>query len=348
MRSEERVMEAVKLKVLSRSDLERILDMKSVVEGVRNVYRLKAEGETEVWPLVAYEFEKQGAVMDIRSGAVLGSEQLHGLKMLNNFPRNKERHLPVFTGVLMVFDSETGLPLGIMDASYITGMRTGAAGAIGASVLARKDSKVLTVLGAGRQAMFQIAAMMVTMPQIDTVYVADEMDKENEKRFAAACRENLKGQFGIGAEGVEFKPAGNLAETVGKSDVIITVTPSRKPVIRKEWVKPGTHFSCIGADMEGKEEIDPEIFAGAAVFADDRNQCIRVGEMEIPVKTGVIAEEDVKGEIGQVLTGSIPGRGSAGEITIFDATGLALLDLVTGKKALDGAWEKGVGLTAEI
>ena len=143
----------MELKVLGRSDLKKVLDMRSVVEGVKTVYGLKAKGDTEVWPLVAYEFAKQEAVMDIRSGAVLGSEQLHGLKMLNNFPHNREKGIPVFTGMLMVFDSETGLPLGVMDASYITGMRTGAAGAVGASVLARKDSTVLTVLGAGRQAM---------------------------------------------------------------------------------------------------------------------------------------------------------------------------------------------------
>ena len=338
----------MELKVLGRSDLKKVLDMRSVVEGVKTVYGLKAKGDTEVWPLVAYEFAKQEAVMDIRSGAVLGSEQLHGLKMLNNFPHNREKGIPVFTGMLMVFDSETGLPLGVMDASYITGMRTGAAGAVGASILARKDSTVLTVLGAGRQAMFQIAAVTVTMPNIKTVYIADELDKENEKNFAGLCRENLKTQFGIDAADVAFLPAGSLAEAVAASDVVITVTPSRKPVIMKEWVKPGTHFSCIGADMEGKEEIDPEIFRNAKVFADDKEQCIRVGEMEIPVKSGVISRDDIRGEIGQVITGQIEGRTNDDEITVFDATGLALLDLVTGKKALDGAWEKDIGLTADI
>ena len=124
----------MKIKILSRPDLEQVLEMPSVIEGVRSVYRLKAAGETEVWPLVAYDFLDQGAVMDIRSGAVLGSEQLHGLKMLNNFPRNREKGLPTFTGMLMIFDSTTGLPLGVMDASYVTGMRTGAAGAVEAMV----------------------------------------------------------------------------------------------------------------------------------------------------------------------------------------------------------------------
>ena len=119
-------------------------------------------------------------------------------------------------------------------------------------------------------------------------------------------------------------------------------------MIRREWVRPGTHFSCIGADMEGKEEIDPELFRGARVFADDLDQCVRVGEMELPVKQGILTREQVAGEIGQVLAGQIPGRTGREQITIFDATGLALLDLITGRQAVEAARERGVGLTADI
>lgn len=336
------------IKLLTRSELEQVLEMPSVIEGVRSVYKLKAAGETEVWPLVAYDFVKQGGIMDIRSGAVLGNEQLHGLKMLNNFPRNREKNLPTFTGMLMIFDSTTGLPLGVMDASYVTGMRTGAAGAVAAAALAREDSQVLTVLGAGKQAMFQIAAALIALPGLRRVYVADQLDKDNERAFAAACSARLAEQFGLQTQQVEFLPAGDLAQAVSSSDVIITITPSRVPVIQKEWVKPGTHFSCIGADMEGKEEIDPELFRNARVFADDIAQCVQVGEMEIPIKTGVLTREQVAGEIGQVLAGTLVGRTNRDEITIFDATGLALLDLVTGKRAIDAAWEKKIGLTADM
>ena len=130
--------------ILGRRDLERVLDLPSVIEGVREAYRLKAAGETAVWPLVAHHFEEQKAVMDIRSGAVFGAEQIHGLKMLNNFPGNRERGLPPFNGMLMVFDSRTGLPLGVMDAAYITCMRTGAAGAVAAAALSRPEADTLT------------------------------------------------------------------------------------------------------------------------------------------------------------------------------------------------------------
>lgn len=333
--------------ILGRKELEKVLEMPKVIEGVKSVYQLKAKGQTVVWPLVAYDFDKQDAVMDIRSGCVF-EENLHGLKMLNNFPHNKEKGLPSFNGMLMIFDSTTGIPLGVMDAAYVTCMRTGAAGAIGAAALARPDSKTLFVLGAGKQAIYQIAATLILMPQLEKVYIADAIDLENAKSFVNACPKILTEKFDLDCKKIIFEAVVNMEEAVGESDVIITITPARSPVIKKEWVKPGTHFSCIGADMEGKEEIDPEIFHGARIYADDIPQCMRVGEMELPIKQEVIKKEDLVGEIGQVLMGLVPGRTSDEETTIFDATGLALLDLVTGKKAIDAAKLYGLGMVAEI
>nr|WP_315019823.1 ornithine cyclodeaminase family protein [uncultured Aminipila sp.] len=337
----------MKVSILGRNDLEKLLKMSKVIEGVQSVYRLKAEGKTVVWPLVSYDFEEANAVMDIRSGCIFG-ENLHGLKMLNNFPLNKQKGLPSFNGMLMIFDSTTGVPLGVMDAAYITCMRTGAAGAIGAKILGRPESEVLFVLGAGNQAIYQIAATLTLMPKIKKIYVADPLNLENAKHFVKNCPQKLKQDFEINCNGLVFEAAEEMSACVGQSDIIITITPARKPVIKKEWIKPGTHFSCIGADMEGKEEIDPEIFRGARVYADDIKQCVQVGEMELPIKGRIIKEEDAIGEIGQVLAGQIEGRLSDDDITIFDATGLALLDLVTGKKAIDLAGEKELGILAEI
>jgi len=335
--------------VLNREQVKASLDMREVLRAVERAYRMKAAGQTGVWPLVSHEFQRYGAVMDIRSGFVGGDVGLHGLKMLNNFPRNAEKGLPAFNGMLMLFDSATGLPLGVMDASYITCMRTGAAGALGAKALARPESRALTVLGAGRQSAFQVAAALIEMPGIERVYVADPIDVDNARRAADALPERLEAEFGIRDRGyVRFAAAGGLAKAVGESDVVITVTPARSPVIKKEWVRPGTHFSCIGADMEGKQEIDPEIFRTARVFADDLDQCARVGEMELPIKNGVISKANVAGELGQALAGMLPGRTDEAQTTIFDATGLALLDLVTAKLAVEGAARKKLGLYAEF
>ncbi len=336
------------VRIIGRKELEAVLEMPKVIEGVKSAYTMKANGETVVWPLVSHDFEEQKAVMDIRSGGIFGNEQLHGLKMLNNFPLNKEQNLPPFNGMLMIFDSNTGIPLGVMDAAYITCMRTGAAGAIGAQMLGRKNSQTLFVLGAGKQAIFQIAATLIAMPNLTKVYIADSLDPENAKNFAAVCGKTIGEKFDVDVCNIEFLPALDIPKCVGESDIIITITPAREPVIQKEWVKPGTHFSCIGADMEGKEEIDPALFVGARIFADDIHQCVNVGEMERPIKAGIIHRDDIAGEIGQVVSGQITGRTCDEEITIFDATGLALLDLVTGKRAIDLAKEKQLGITADI
>ena len=309
-------------KVLGTEELKAALRIGEVIEGVRSVYEAKTKGEIIVWPLVYHEFEDgKGSNMDIRSGGIKGDINIHGMKMFNEFPGNHELGLPSHIAMIMVFDSTNGMPIGAVDGAYVTGMRTGSAGAIGAKALARPESETLMVLGAGQQAMFQIAATLTLFPGLKKVMVADPINQPNAENFAANCCSRLYTEFGLDRSGVEFSAVTDLKEAVGQADIIITVTPSREPVIKKEWVKPGTHFSCIGSDMEGKEEIDPELFRGARVFGDDLNQCKAVGEMEIPLKKGMISEEELGGEIGQVLTGDVAGRTSDDQITIFDATG---------------------------
>ena len=324
------------VRVLGTEDLKKRLNIADVIEGVKSVYEAKTKGEIIVWPLVYHEFDDgKGSNMDIRSGGIKGDINIHGMKMFNEFPANHELGIPSHIAWIMVFDSTNGLPIGVVDGAYVTGMRTGSAGAIGAKALARPESETLMLLGAGQQAMFQIAATLTLFPGIRKVLIADPVNQPNAEKFADNCCSRLYNEFKMDKSDVVFEAVTNLAKSVGEADIIITVTPSRSPIIRKEWVKPGTHFSCIGSDMEGKEEIDPELFRGARVFGDDLSQCKRVGEMEIPLKIGTITEEELGGEIGQVLTGEVEGRTSDDQITIFDATGLSALDLITAKIAFD-------------
>ena len=143
--------------------------------------------------------------------------------------------------------------------------------------------------------------------------------------------------FCLDASGVAFRAVDNLAAAVGKADIIITITRATKPLILREWVRPGTHFSCIGADMPGKEEVDPAILRDAAVYVDDVDQCVNAGECELAVKGGYLRREDIRGQIGEVLLGQKAGRTSAEQITVFDATGLALLDLAVAKMVVEEA-----------
>lgn len=333
--------------ILNREQIRKIIDMREVIEKVRSAYQLKSAGRTVIWPLVNYEFEDEHAAMDIRSGFIKG-EQLHGLKMLNNFPENKEKGLPPFNGIMMVYDSNTGIPLGILDASYITCMRTGAAGALGVDRLARKDAKTLMILGAGKQSAFQIAATLILRPSINKVYIVDPVNFPQAQELAQTITAVLKEDFDVDGGHVTFIAEESTEKAVRNSDAIITITPSRKPIIMKEWLKPGTHLSCIGSDMEAKQEIESTIFQGAKIYADDVAQCIRVGEMELPLKQGVIKKEDILGEIGDLLSGKIKGRENDTETTIFDATGLYILDLVAAKIAITKATEANIGIQVEM
>jgi len=324
----------MEVKCFDRATLEGILRFPGVLETVESVYRSKASGETVVWPTVTHYFDGKDAVMDIRSGYDMGNE-VYGAKLLATFPHNEEKGLPAFSGILVAIDGTTGIPIGIMDASFITSMRTGGAAAVGAKALARPDSETLMVLGTGRQSLFMIGALLTAFPGIRTVLCAEPMRPENAAPYAEACPQRMKDMFDIDTEGVAFLPVKDLAEATGHADIIVTITRATAPVIMRDWVREGTHFSCIGADMEGKEEIDPAILRDALVYADDVDQCVRAGECEMAIKGGVMEASHISGQIGEVLLGEKQGRTSDDQITVFDATGLALLDLAVAKQVVD-------------
>lgn len=339
----------MKMRVLSRADVERALTLPRVMDTVEQVYRLKAEDKTVVWPTVFHDFKTGEQDMDIKSGYLRGMEA-HGLKVINWTAANDERGLPALIGLIMVFDTETGVPLGVLDGSYITGVRTGCAGAIGAKHLARKDSRSLFVLGTGGQAFFQTAAFLQAFPQLARVYVANPRHAEKAEAFVSTIRERLQTSFGIDASGVEFAAVAPeaMGEAVSSSDMIVTTTPSRAPIIQAEWVKSGTHLSCIGADMSGKQEIESAIFRNAVVVCDDRAHCMEVGEMEVPLHEGVIQAPDIRCEIGELILGRANGCENENQITIYDACGMALLDIACAKAALELAEQNNIGQIVEI
>ncbi len=349
-----------KIKVFNQEVIEKILDMKSVIKVVEEVYTLKSEGKTELFPMVFHEFERGVADMDIKSGHIKDAD-IFGLKLVSWFGENPKKNLPPLFGTTMLFDSKTGRPLAILDAEYITGMRTGAAGAIGAKYLARRDSENLLMVGAGHQAIFQITATLIVMDNIKTVRIYDAVNHSNAVDLSRSIKEKIMNRFlskyEEGSEiykelhkkfDVKFEAVSDIKEAVGLSDIIISATPSRKPMIMREWVKKGTHFSCVGADMEGKQEIDENIFSIARVYVDDINQAVNVGETEIPIKAGSITKEDIIGEIGDVITERKEGRKSNDDITIYDTTGIALQDLLTSKLVLDIAHQRGLGVEVEL
>ena len=337
----------IKIKALKMEDTIRALKMPDVIKTVEEVYRGQSSGATKIFPLITEEFVPGSAEMDMKSGWMKDND-IYGLKVVSWFENNNEVGLPALLGTILIFDAKTGAPMGILDGTYITGIRTGAAGATGAKLLAKKDSKNLLVVGAGNIATFQVAATLINFPAIENVMIYDGLDFNIADRFVKNIEAKLKNNFGLKKVKAKFTAVKDIAEATGKSDIIITVTPSRKPIIKKEWVKPGTHFSCIGSDMSGKEEIDPEIFSNAKVFVDDIKQCVEVGEIEIPIKKGIMDESDITGIIGDIITGKATGRENDEQITVFDATGTGPLDLLTGLLALDEAEKLGLGQVVEL
>ncbi|MBM7600984.1 ornithine cyclodeaminase/alanine dehydrogenase [Virgibacillus halotolerans] len=333
-------------RVLSNEVVKQVLKMNQVIDLVETVYKSKSECKTETWPTIFYDFEPGKADMDIKSG-YLKSEKLFGHKTVTWFSENEEKGIPTLMGTISVFNAETGKPLGVTDASFITGIRTGASGAIGAKYLARKNSRHLLVIGIGNQAIFQIAATLTALPDLKRVRIWAR--NENKlKSFFGSISQRLLAEFGIDTKAIVFEEVEHLEDAVKNSDIIITATSSKVPLLKHEWVQRGTHISCIGADMVGKQEIESEVMSKAIVFVDDKEHCIQVGEIELPLKQGVITESNIAGEIGDVLLGKVKGRSSDEQITVFDSTGMALLDIYTANIALKAAVEKDLGTKSEI
>lgn len=337
------------LLVLSEHDIAQTFTIADAISAVEDAYVQKARGTGVAWPMVYEQFAPGEADMDIRSGELAGSG-LFGLKLTAWFGANPERGLPEIFGTVLLCDNRTGEPLALLNGSALTGMRTGAAGALGVAHLARKDARTLLVCGAGHQAAFQIAATLILRPAIDRVTVWDP----RHASAPVARVEQIKAQVArlladAGASSdacIEAVADGKAA--VSAADAIITVTPATEPFIEAGWVRPGTHLSCVGADMPGKQEIASDLVAAARLFCDDRAQSVASGEFEVPAAQGAIAPEDIAAELGEVIAGTASGRIAQDEITVFDTSGIAVQDLASAKTAYDRAVDAGLGTTVSL
>lgn len=334
--------------ILSQTQIAQVLTMSDAIAGVEEAYRQKSAGEGCLFPLVCHVFAPEKADLDIKSGH-LGKSGIYGLKLVSWFGENEKKGLPALFGTTLLFDDTTGEPVALLNAGGVTGMRTGAAGAVGAKYLARPDARHMLMVGAGAQAPYQIAAMLLALPGIETV----ELNSPRSPEKAAERLEQIRAQVAqlLGDSRTApytLRAAEDLPGAVGRSDVIVTATPSHAPLIQRDWVRPGTHLSCVGADMTGKQELAGELLAQARIFVDDLTQAIAVGECEMPIRQGLLRPDQIAGEIGTLIAGAVPGRQSPEEITVFDSTGIALQDLVVSKAAVDRARELGVGAVAEL
>lgn len=305
------------MEIITEKEVKNIIPagkIQTVIEAVEKGFSDYARGDIQMPPKQYLDFEEfQGdlRIMPCYSKVL----KLAGTKIVNVHPQNPRKGLPTVMAVVVLNDAQDGRALTLIEASYITGIRTGAAGAVAAKYLARKNAKTLGIIGAGQQAFFQIAAI-TKVRDIKEILVYDTKE-ENIAKLA----ESLKGL------NIEIKKAS--LESAAKTDILATTTPSRTPIIKNEWVMQGAHINAIGADAPGKEELDPEIIKKAKIVIDNWEQASHSGEINVPLEKGIIKKESVYSDLGSIVIGKKPGRENDEEITVFDSTGLAFQDLYT-------------------
>lgn len=334
------------VKVLSAEQIESIFTIPMAIQAVERAYLEKHSGQGGTWPMVFHEFDPGHADLDIKSGH-LGGADVYGLKVVSWFGDNPSRGLPALFGTSLVFDLSTGAPKALLNAGPVTHYRTGAAAAIGAKYLARADAKTLLIAGCGGLAPYLAAAAISALPGLERVLLTDPKFPENGEKLCPSITEKADKLLKAGGVNrkAELLPV-ELETGVRQADIIFTATPAYEPYLKAEWVRPGAHLSCIGADMSGKEEVEPELFRTARVFGDDEGQCLSVGECEIPHRKGILS--GLLGEIGGIMAGATPGRTSPEDITIFDSTGIALQDLASAASILEAADRANLGMNVEL
>ncbi len=325
--------------ILTDEDVKILLEMREVVEAVEMAFREKGLGRIQM-PRKSYLFfdKYEGDLRVMPS--YLEALDVSAVKIVNSHPRNRSKYgLPTVMAVVVLVDPKSGFPMAVMSGSWLTAMRTGAAGGVAAKYLAREDSETLCFIGAGTQARTQLMALNVVLRAIKHVKVYD-IDERASKDFAEFSS--------MVVEGLRVEVCRTPKEAVEGADIITTATPSREPIVMDEWVGKGVHLNCVGADAPGKEEIDPRILLRAKVVVDDVEQAVHGGEINVPIAKGLFKREQIYGELGEIVAGLKRGRERADEITVFTSTGLAIQDAVTAKLAYDKALAMGLGMRIRL
>ena len=303
-------------------------DAFSAVEGC---FAAMSRGEAYNFPVVR-EALGEGRQYGFKSGLDRAASQL-GVKAGGYFPGNADKGMINHQSSVFLFDPDTGRPVAMVGGNLLTALRTAAAQAISIARLARPDARVLGIIGAGHQAMFQLRAAARARP-FERV-IAWNLHPDMLPKLGAVAAE-----LGLPFEAV---PLARMVE----ADVIVTITSSPAASLMAAHVSPGTHLACMGTDTIGKQEVEPALLARARVFTDEVAQSISIGEAQHAVAAGLIEAASIT-PLGDVLTGKHPGRHSADEITLFDGTGVGLQDLAVAAMAVRRARERGEGIEVSV
>jgi len=332
----------MKIIILNESDMRRVFSMKDAVQADKDALKLYSEGQSNI-PLRANldvpEHEGQSLYM---YGYAAPAHAL-GVKIVSVYPKNIEKGLNSVPATMVLVNSETGEVCAIMDGTFLTRIRTGAVAGAATDELARKDSKVFALFGTGGQAETQLEAVLTVRP-IELVKVFD-ISQERAQAFAARMTEQFGNKFGV-----KIEAAATAAEALADADVITAVTTAKKAVFDGRLVKKGAHINGVGSYTPDMAEIDEFTVVHAnKVYVDTRNGAINEsGDLIQPIKKGVFSVDRVTGELGEVISGKVPGRQADDEITFFETTGSAVLDIVTAQRIYECAVAQGIGSVIDM
>ena len=316
--------------LLSRTDVERCIDMAQVVAIVEGVFKAHGEGKVVMPSKITLNMSSLGIPNWMNAmPAYVEPAQMYGIKWAGGFIDNPSRYnLPYVMATLTLNDPHTGVPVGMMDAIHITNMRTGASVAVAARYLARPDSSVVTFIGCGAQAWTSLQALneVLDLKEIRAVDINPEASERLVRQAA-----------GLGIQG---RAVGDNRQAVEGADVIVAATTTDEPLVMKDWVKPGALVAKLGS----YQELDDALTLSAAkLIVDHRGQAQHRGELVHLLDAGRITQDDIYGELGEIIAGSLPGREDADEIIVAPIIGMGSEDVTIGAEVLRRARALGLG-----
>lgn len=318
-------------RLLFEEEIRRLIDPSLALSEVRRAFAALGRGEVSLPGVIHLAIPEEDAEVHVKGAHIHGSP-FYAIKVASSFPRNLSRGLPIGDGAVLVFNASTGaLRAILLDNGYLTELRTGSAGALAADLLSRKSAERVGILGAGSQARYQLEALLlVRLPREVLVF-----SNSRAALYADEMREKFK---------IEVRVAESPQELVESSDIVVTTTPARSPIVRSEWVRKGTHVTAVGSDAAYKQELDPALLSRAdKVVPDSLEQCLAIGEVHHAVATGVFSRERVHAELGEIAAGLRPGRSSEEEITVCDLTGVGIQDSAVASAVVIRAEKEDVG-----
>lgn len=327
----------MKIRILSEKDVYQLLPMAECMGVMEDALKTLASGDG-VNPLRSLlRFPDDNGILGMMP-AFLGSPKCTGIKVVTVMPGNHSTEYDSHQGMVMLFEVEHGCPLAMIDASSITAVRTAAVSGVATQLLAREDATTLAILGSGVQARTHLQAMLEARQLTEVVVWS---------RSASNARAFVERESEI--HGLAMKVASTAQEAVQGAQIICTTTSAHEPVLRGEWISPGSHINAVGACIPAFRELDSAVVVRSRLYVDRRESTLKeAGDFLIPKQEGAIEDSHIVGELGEILLGEVAGRGSEDEITLFKSLGIAVEDLAAATYIYEKAVKSGIGVQVEI